>query len=344
MPSMRKRAASIMTQLGANRLLQRLNGSDMVTVLCYHRVVAYRTPSFEDLVPVVTATPEDFTAQMKFIESQYNVIALDDLNHAVMHDAPLPANPLLITFDDGYLDNYENAAPILKEFGFPAVIFLATSRMDQPTAPFWWDRLARLFRRTNRTEATLPLLGYQEWASEAERNLLVNQFLPKLKALPRERLETTLNELQTVLEVETVEGAPLFMNWQQVNEVIEQGISCQAHTVTHPIVARVSDEEAREEIAQSKAIIEQKTGQPVYAFAYPNGTLQDYRAIHLQHLQSSGIRLAFTLTPGPMRYDLLKAHPLEIQRIYLGYQDDLALFKLKTAGIGRIGEEIAFHG
>lgn len=344
MPSARERATAIMTQLGADRLLQRLYGSDSVTVLCYHRVVAYRAPQFEDLVPVVTATPEAFTAQMKFVEAQYNVISLDDLNRAVFEDAPLPANPLLITFDDGYLDNYENAAPILKQFGFSGVIFLATSRMDRPTAPFWWDRLARLFKRTERTEATLPLLDYQEWATEAERNLLVNQFLPKLKAMPRADLETALDQLQTALEVESVEKAPLFMNWEQVNEVVEQGISCQAHTVTHPIIARVSDEEARAEIAQSKAIIEQNTKQSVYAFAYPNGTLHDYRAVHLQHLQEAGICLAFTLTPGPMRYDALKAHPLEIQRVYLGYHDDLALFKLKTAGIGRVGEEISFHG
>jgi peptidoglycan/xylan/chitin deacetylase (PgdA/CDA1 family) len=337
--SKKQKLAQVLVKGGAIPLFNAFWGRERLTVLAYHRIIDYQRPDFADYLPVVSATPAMFEQQMAFVRDHFHVISLDDLHRALTAGAPLPDNPLLITFDDGYLDNYTNAYPILKRFGFPAVIFLATSRMDDPT-PLWWDAVARYFHHTPRTEAKLPLVG--EVALGDDRRALLDRLLGELKTLPEADKQAAVEQVRAALAVTDPDDAPLFMSWDQVREVVSNGVDCQAHTVTHPIMTRISVDEQHRQLERSRAHIMEQTGKDVAAFAYPNGTHADYAPETMRLLQDTSYKTAFTLTAGPMRWRQVKVHPLQIRRVYLGYQDTFELFALKVMGLPALFDRIAF--
>ena len=337
----KKQAAARLLANGIGiQLLDSFWGKKRLTVLAYHRIIEYEHANFADYVPVVSATPTIFEQQMQFVEQYFNVISLTDLYNAMTKNAPLPDRPLLITFDDGYLDNYENAYPILKKFNFPAVIFLTTSRMADPS-PLWWDQVARYFHHTHKQDVNLPLIGEQSLTGESKPHILDN-LLRELKKIPEDEKLDAVENIRQVLDVTDPDKSPLFMNWDQVRDLVNNGIACQTHTLTHPIMTRISPEEVRRQLSGARDAIAAETNQEIVAFAYPNGTHADYSMDTMAALQETGYTMAFTLEPGPMRWDAVKQHPLQIRRVYLGYHDTFEVFKVKVMGVPALNSVIAF--
>jgi len=118
----RQRLTQVMLKTGCWRLLDLFWGPQRLTVLGYHRICDPAAPGFSGLVSNVSATPAMFARQMDYVKQRFNVIRLDALRACVVDGAALPSRPLLITFDDGYLDNYTHAFPILRERGLAAVL------------------------------------------------------------------------------------------------------------------------------------------------------------------------------------------------------------------------------
>ena len=341
MSNKKQLAAGAIVRLGGVPMLNTYWGKKRLTVLAYHRIVEFKHDDFGDFVPVVSATPKLFEQEMAFVKAYFNVISLDDLRGAVLYGRGLPENPLLITFDDGYLDNYTNAFPVLKKYGFPAVIFLTTSRMDNPNTPLWWDQVARAFHRTSQTEADLPLIG-QSNLTGSEKNVTLRAVMDALKTVPENEKLDAVGEIRSALGVDDIGGEQLFFNWEQAKDLINNGIACQGHTVNHPIMTRISAEEVKQQVTASKQAIIDNTGQDVYAFAYPNGTPADYTPETMSILRESGYDLAFTLTPGPMRWEQVKSHPLQIRRVYLDNKDTLQVFAVKVMGVPAFMEPVAY--
>jgi peptidoglycan/xylan/chitin deacetylase (PgdA/CDA1 family) len=333
-------AARVGLQVGGGAFLAAYWGKHRLTVLNYHRITDYDPRTFPDYLPLVSATPTDFERQMAWVDAHYNVIHLDDLHAALNGNGKLPDNPALITFDDGYLDNYTVAYPILKRFGFPAVIFLTTSRMENPS-PLWWDAVARYFHYSDKNEADLPLVGVQAWDKSDLRPVL-DPLLAAMKTVPEDEKLAAVEAVRVALDVTPPDAEPLFMDWQQARELIDNGIACQGHTVTHPIMSRISPQEQHRQLAESRQTILDRTGQPVYAFAYPNGGHADYTTETMRILHETGYTLAFTLAAGPMRWQQVQQHPLQIRRVYMGYHDTFALFKAKMLGVPAFGTQVAF--
>lgn len=102
-----------------------LRDRHVVPIMMYHRVN-------EDIRLSASVSPENFKKQMEYLKSHgYNVISLDRLVTSLRQKTPLPSKSVVITFDDGFEDNYTQAFTILKEYGFPATIFLIVSMIDQ---------------------------------------------------------------------------------------------------------------------------------------------------------------------------------------------------------------------
>ncbi|NWF71322.1 MAG: polysaccharide deacetylase family protein [Chloroflexi bacterium] len=324
--------AEVLHKVGLTRGLNVFWGRDRLTVLAYHRIIEWDTPEFRDYEPVVSATPAMFEQQMTFVAEHFNVIDLAALQAYLFDNKPLPERPLLITFDDGYLDNYQNAYPVLKKHGFPAVIFLVTSRMDDP-ARLWWDVCGYAFRATRKNSAALPYIGQQPLASAAERRAARELLMLHLKHIPDEQKQAEMQQLCAALDVSLPADERLFVTWDQVRELVANGIACQPHTVTHPIMTRVSYDEQKRQLTEARARIIDETGQKADAFAYPNGAPGDYDAATLRALRETGYSTAFTLTSGPMSSSAARRHPLQIKRVYLGYRDSFEVFALKTMGL-----------
>lgn len=313
--------------------LDRWWGPDRITILAYHRILDPSDSRIPYYRTNISASPEMFARQMQYVAEHFNVIDLGSLEAFVLFGRPLPPRPLLITFDDGYLDNYTHAFPVLRSHGFPAIIFLVTSKMDDPR-PLWWDECAYYFSKTTKHEADLPFLGGSELSTPDVRASACEVIVHSLKEVSEGRRQALVRQIQVELDVATPPQDPdLFVSWNQARELVTNGIACQAHTRSHPILTRVQHTEMREQIVSSRTRIELETGKTVTAFAYPNGMVNDYDTSVLNVLRTEGFNMAFTLAPGPMLPHAVRKQPLEIARVYLSYQDNFETFVMKLMGL-----------
>ncbi len=328
--------SDLLYRTGALRLLDGAWGSHRLTVLAYHRINNVNAPDFVGLKANVSASPEQFAQQMDYVARTFNVIDLAVLRDHVVDGKPLPSRPLLITFDDGYLDNYEYAYPVLKARGLPAVIFLVTRMIGSDGWP-WWDQVVYCFEHTNCTQAVLPVLGETRLTTPDERRVAANALSRHLKIMRDEDKYAVMHDLPELLGVE-IPAQRLFFDWDQARELAANGIACQSHTTSHPILTRIPESDLRCQLTDSRVKLEAELGRPVYAFAYPNGLPSDYNQVALDMLREAHYSLAFTLTPGPMRARSIRRSPLLIPRIFLSYRDGFSTFVMKVMGLPAVYE------
>ena len=195
------------------RISQDVEQRPKVRILNYHMV--------DNRELSLAVTPKDFERQMVWLKNNgFETITPAELHAALTEGAELPAKPVLITFDDGYVDNYTNAYPILKKYNLKATIFIVTG------------------------------------------------FVSSRKG---------------------------YLTWDQLREMEANGISVEGHTMTHRALTDLSDDEAKEELAASKRLIEEKLGKTVTCFAYPTGAYN----LHIASLvQEAGYKMAFTVRYG----------------------------------------------
>lgn len=245
-----------------------------VAVLCYHAVRDDRLPPgslpFEDL----HVRAGELDAHARLLSATCHPITLAQWRSALAGGPPLPARPVLMTFDDGYR-SYQTAAEILGRHGVPSVLFACSGPVEKQAA-LWFDAVARAFGKTGEGgEAEVERLKEVPYPAWRERTAAFEN------AVPLDAPEALLSPG----ELRTVAARPL----------CEIG----GHTVRHPILARASREEQRAEIADNRDRLQEWTGRPVTAFAYPNGQPgQDYTAETVELVRQAGYDFAFTTHDG----------------------------------------------
>lgn len=259
-------------------------------VLIYHRVLPVPDPLLADEPDAV-----EFAAQMDLVADMFRVLPLADAVEAIGRGT-LPARALAITFDDGYANNLEVAAPILAARGMTASFFIATGFVDG--GAMWNDLVIEALRQAPEEFDLGSLdLGRYLLSDMPARRQALDEILGKLKyrELP-ERLQLAA-ELARLAGVG--DGRRPMMSESQLRELAGLGMDVGAHCVRHPILARLAPEEARREIFDSKARLESITGQPVRTFAYPNGRPGvDYGAEHVAMVREAGFATAVTTAWG----------------------------------------------
>lgn len=281
---------------------------------------ARRPPGFQILTfhriddeddPFLPALPTAlFEARMAHIAQHYLVLPVEELVDRMRRDR-VPRNALAITFDDGYRNNLTHAAPILARYGLRATIFLTTSCIGSREA-LWFERIAIALKTTKRSEVEFAGQRACPLDSIASRLQALNAALSHLKRLPDVKRQREVEDLVSRLE-RTAPEAPErpMLTWEEVHTLRSLGFSIGAHTETHPILSRLEPERARREISGSKRVIEKMLGQPVRAFAYPNGGSQDYDASTTQLVAEAGFSCAVTTRRG---LNTVATPPLELRR------------------------------
>ena len=151
-PNKREFAARAFRQLGILTLLEQTIASRRpgLIVLTYHRIAEPGADLFYD--PVISATPDAFRSQVEWLHNRVRLLTLDELVAQVEARSPWREPAMLLTFDDGYRDNFDVAAPILGERSMPATFFVPTAFLDSPRLP-WWDHVAYIIK-TNACKST----------------------------------------------------------------------------------------------------------------------------------------------------------------------------------------------
>lgn len=234
-------------------------------ILLYHRINDDRDP-FLPSMPV-----SQFRQQMEYVARNFQIVTLDDIAEGRITSPD--RHCVAITFDDGYGDNFTSAIPVLKQFGLPATIFLATGYIGTGTIP-WYDQVCLAFKLTTRTVLPSVIDGAPGGNLEPreQRLALLERMLDWLRAIDNDNRVEAIKILFRALGVPCSLSLPNYMlNWDEVRQMLPDKITLGAHTVTHPVLSRMPLKTLRQEVLQSKKTIEQRLKLPVRHFAYPFG-------------------------------------------------------------------------
>ncbi len=262
-----------------------------VPILCFHRVNDDNDAFLPSLPTAV------FADRMAYIARHYQVLTVEELAER-LPQGQVPRNALALTFDDGYRDNLTHAAPILARLRLPATIFLATRYIGTPEAP-WFDQVAISIKTATARRVTLDDERVLPLHTVGHRLAALELTLAYLKRLPDDERRSMVERLTAALNPNSPERPKrLMLTWDEVNALRGLGFSVGAHTVSHPILSRLAPDRARDEIYGSKAAIEKALGEPVRAFAYPNGGPEDYNETVKHLVREAGFTCAVTAQRG----------------------------------------------
>ncbi len=295
MTSRRERVAAI---LSATRLLPllaarpRWNG---VLVLNYHRIGDPEQSPFDR--GVFSATPADFYDQVAFLKRESDIVRPGDLADLVAK----PGRHVLITFDDGYRDNYELAFPILRANGVDATFFLCTGFLDRREIA-WWDEIAWLIRTSPLSEIHLdPWLPTPLRRDPLDPEPAIRTLLARYKSLPTADATELLVALRDRSGAEPPAAevaASQWMTWDMARDMTAGGMEIGGHTVSHPLLARLDPAGQRAEVEGGQERFLAELGRTARAFAYPVGSSDAFDATTKTAVSDAGFDLAFSFYGG----------------------------------------------
>ncbi len=249
-------------------------------ILTFHRLIDDDTVYLPKGIVVHTHI-RIFEETIAAVSRHYNMVSLDRIIEAFEGGEPLPRDSVAVTFDDGYEDTFRLGLRVLRRYGVPATVFLATGFIDTAQR-MWPDRIEQALLNTKRDLVHLDQLGVASSTpalpirTRAEKTFANTELARLFKHLDAASLAAALERLEASLGTNGTAGSRVMLDWNEVRGLHEGGVAIGSHGVTHQIMTKLEFSVARDELAQSKATIEENLGQPVRHFAFPNGRAQDF--------------------------------------------------------------------
>jgi peptidoglycan/xylan/chitin deacetylase (PgdA/CDA1 family) len=275
-------------------------------VLAYHRLLPEGTSSWSH--PGVVVAPETFERHMRVLQREFRLLTIAEFEKHMATGEPFEPASCLVTFDDGWIDTYEVAWPILRQLRIPAVLFLPTRYIGSPET-FWQERLGMLLFETAQLLGESPASRTRISAVLEETGLA--HFLQLLDRRDRSAIIDTVRDLKLNRSVEpaqaierlvqvlgsraAVEHDDRFITWDHVREMVGQGLAVGVHGHTHRILSTLPDEDVAAELETARTIIEREVSQRVTTVSYPNGGWNDRVA---DRVRSMGFQVAFSMQRG----------------------------------------------
>lgn len=278
-------------------------------VFMYHRIALEQTDPWD-----ICVSANHFEQHIIWLKKNARVLPLPQFI-AQWKDKTLKKGCVALTFDDGYLDNYETAKPLLEKHGIPATFFITTQSM-QTGEPFWWDELLHffLFQQTLPSQFTLPINGNEFVFNLEGEELLTNTLAKKIAAWKGEEAPTTKraeaflkvwqafkglfpNEQQAVLQTlkkgyDYTKPPPKIMSEKQVIDLsLSPLFTIGVHTVSHSALAFFSKEVQQTEVYDCKKTLESLVEKKLELLAYPYG---NYNSITQAVAEEACFAAAFT--------------------------------------------------
>jgi peptidoglycan/xylan/chitin deacetylase (PgdA/CDA1 family) len=304
--------------VGVFWLFRRINRNRLI-ILTYHSVL----PSACDIDEGESRNVVDeqmFAWQMRYLARHFHCLRLEEAVDLLRRGEPLPPNPAVVTFDDGFRNNLRYALPILRRYGVPATVFVTTGHIGRGVQLLWTERVGRILRAA----------GISGDIARIE--------MTRLKSMPWRERDAAIRELEGRLvnargaQMQTAEPNAdryMFLTWSEVQELMHGGVTIGSHTVEHPIMSSLDDERREWEVVQSKQEIERRLGAPCTLFSYPNGTADDFDECDKTNLRKAGYVAAVTQIAGTNDG---RTDRFALKRLNIGQGHDPLLFMAQVSG------------
>lgn len=259
-----------------------------VLVLAYHRVLSHEVLRRQWVQPGMYVLADVFDQQMECVRRHFHVLGFPELlERWRTKDWDQAQRYCVITFDDGWLDNYVSAFPVLKRYGIPATIFLPTDYIGT-NQWFWPDKLCYLMKcarceggRAGEGAAVRAVLQRIPGIDENQCNVVMSakpdmadeicdEVIERCKQLPLETVTRLIDSLAEALEA-TVPNERVIMNWDEVAHMSRNGITFGSHSCSHRILTTLTRPEIEMELENSKKALVERQVNYVPVFCYPNG-------------------------------------------------------------------------
>lgn len=296
----------------ASGALRLVSPNASAAVLMYHSVMP-DPATYADSLGGIIHSESEFGAQMELLSRDYHPISLEQLVENLKRGRDLPNRSVVVTFDDGYTDNSEVAMPILNHLGISATFYVTVDCVEQRKLP-WPSRLRYAFRKTTRPAWSDP--RGQFWPlrdfDSRERAYLAScdhccQLIGKMQ-------EDFVHGVEEQLQVAVPSDlSSLMMTYDQIRSLVRDGHIVGSHTMTHPNMAYIKEDEAKVEFAESKQRLENELKSPIKHFSYPCPAMTPHwNKQTLAQSRSLGYESAVTTNGGVTRCG---DDPLALKRI-----------------------------
>jgi peptidoglycan/xylan/chitin deacetylase (PgdA/CDA1 family) len=298
---------------------RRLAGKRCIFILLYHKIGPQAPPLLGE-----TVLPQDFERQIRFLKKRFEIIDLKDLKDSIS-EANSSKDMAILTSDDGYRDNFLYAFPILKKYDVPLTIFLTTDVIGTKQL-LWPDKLAWILYTSDtnfnrqalyRTDLPQEMIHSVEkfFLKDASRRAKILRSISEyLKSHSNEEREDLLGTLTKFCDIKQspAENFRAMLSWEEVKQMSRDGISFGSHTKSHPTLSKIPLNLARQEIVDSKQVIEEQIQKPVITFAYPYGKRDDISEGVVKLLRDEGFEYACTTEIGYEQFPI--NNPLFLKR------------------------------
>lgn len=329
-PGRRQRLAQLCQRSGMLSVLERLRRSPCgeVRILAYHRVLETAPPGdFSFDVELVSATARSFREQVSWLATHMHPMRLDEVLALVDQGRPLPPRAVVITFDDGYDDNYRVAYPILREFGVPAVFFVSTAHVESGL-PFAYDWLVHMLCTTDAPELDARELG-RRWVIPdgwEERRRLAAEVLDQLKRLDARGQVALIARLEVQWRMPRAPHPHCRpVDWAQLREMSAGGMEVGSHGMHHLMLAKLPQRVLEAELHGSRDALQRNLGVCAQALSYPVGGADSYDERVLAAARNAGYRVACTYLSGADR--IAGARMFELCRLPVERGMDMGWFR-----------------
>lgn len=245
-------------------------------ILMYHRILPETDPRYHQEEPGMRVTPESFEMHLRELKRHFELVSLGKWVKARETGATLPRHACAVTFDDGWLDNFEYALPLLKKHRVPATLFAVAEKVGTDFQ-FWPNVVAALMLGgAGPSLAKHPVLDVIGIGAAEPTPEQVASCIKQLKAYTDRELFQALDEVEW-RNLLSEPMKPALMGWAQLREMQDSGlVEIGSHTSTHQrLTSALLESELEREIVESRSLLERELERPINLFCFPNG---DYSA------------------------------------------------------------------
>jgi peptidoglycan/xylan/chitin deacetylase (PgdA/CDA1 family) len=315
----REQLARGLLRSGVSFLLSQLPARDSLLVLTYHRIGNPEDDLFDP--GVFSATADQLDNQIFYLKRHASLVTLEESLAFISGRIKEKTRccRVLITFDDGYLDNYEIAFPILRSHGAQGVFFLSTSMVGSCRVP-WWDHIAYLMKTAQRRKFSLRFPA--DLPVDIDKNGMTASLQAVLKLYKRPENSDSVRFIRELAEEARGEEPPRvprrFLDWDEAREMMGAGMVIGSHTHSHHVLSQLEPARQYEELSESRAILKKQLGVEPDVLAYPVGRRISFTEKTQTAARDAGYRAAFSFHGGTNQQG--KTSLYDVNRIGIGGQ------------------------
>ena len=284
---------------GATFVMGHLPERDSLLVLNYYRIGNAADDPFDS--ELFSATGDQFNDQISYLKRHFSVVTLEEAVAFIggAHKDKRRQCRVLITFDDGYLDNFSLAFPVLRSHGVQGVFFLATSIVGSCYIP-WWDHIGYVMKTARQRRFSLRYPG--ELAVDIDKNGMARSLRAVLSLYERAVDADFAKFLHELKDAARADDPPRevrrFLNWDEAREMIAGGMAIGSHTHSHLVLSHLGPDQQRQELSQSRDLLRQQMHTAVDTLAYPIGGTNCFSQQTMKIAEEEGYQAAFSFYGG----------------------------------------------